>query len=122
MHLMTQNRAVSQVFFLLLSVSFLSYTLEVSFIFISWSFPTQFGVHFQFFTNCRALMVGLYLFTYYALQWMTALRNLTSYLDIILIVFIFTILFSSIFAKSIFFMKIYMTTLTQRNAVSHIIS
>ena len=31
---------------MLLTASFLSYTLEVSFIFIGWSFPTQFGVHF----------------------------------------------------------------------------
>nr|DAF74295.1 MAG TPA: hypothetical protein [Bacteriophage sp.]DAQ90471.1 MAG TPA: hypothetical protein [Caudoviricetes sp.]DAV67096.1 MAG TPA: hypothetical protein [Caudoviricetes sp.] len=31
---------------MLLTIGFLSYALEVSFIFISWSFPTQLGVHF----------------------------------------------------------------------------
>lgn len=46
MHLMVQNKAVNHVFSVLLTYGFLSVALEVSFIFIDWSFPIQLGVHF----------------------------------------------------------------------------
>nr|DAL92491.1 MAG TPA: hypothetical protein [Caudoviricetes sp.] len=42
---------------MLLTIGFLSYALEVSLIFISWSIPTQLGVHFQ--SNKKATLIGL---------------------------------------------------------------
>lgn len=53
----------------------------------SYAFPLhKLGVHFHYvMLKCWTLLVGLYLFTYYALRYYTALRNLYSYLGIILV-------------------------------------
>lgn len=52
----------------------------------SYAFPLhKLGVHFHYvMLKCWTLLAGLYLFTYYALRYYTALRNLYSYLGIIL--------------------------------------
>lgn len=78
---------------LLLTVSCLSYTLEVSFIFINWSIPIQFRVHFHlqlYLVRCQRLLVIIYSvednyspnrFNYYSLRWL-GLFNFLTYLGV----------------------------------------
>ena len=46
-HLIMQYSAMRKDFVLLLTVSFLSYALEIALIFIGWSFPSQTSIHFH---------------------------------------------------------------------------